>query len=78
MRADLRALLQRLAKGERGFDHPDDGLVDNLHTLQSYGWVRDVRTKRSDMEAGHPWYLATATITDEGRAALQEEDSDPA
>lgn len=74
MRADLRALLQRIADGERSFDHPTEELVENLHILKSYGWVTNVRTKRSDMEAGHPWYLATAVITDEGRQVLAEED----
>jgi hypothetical protein len=72
--ADLRALLQRIANGERSFDHPTEDLVENLHMLESYGWVRDVKAKRSDTEAAHPWYLATATITDEGRQALQEDE----
>jgi hypothetical protein len=40
----------------------------------SYGWVRNVVTKRSDMEAGNPWYLASGVITEEGRQALHEED----
>jgi hypothetical protein len=61
MRADLRALLQRIVNGERSFAHPIEELVENLHVLESYGWVRDVKTKRSDMEAGHPWYLATVS-----------------
>lgn len=75
MRADLRALLQRLAQGERRFDNPTEDLVDNLYTLQSYGWVRNVLAKRSVMEVGHPYYLATALITEEGRLALQEGDT---
>jgi hypothetical protein len=73
MRADLRALLQRIAEGERRFLHPTDDLVENLHVLEAYGWIRNLVTKRSDMEAGHPWYLATARLTDEGREALGEE-----
>jgi hypothetical protein len=72
--ADLRALLQRIANGERSFDHPTEDLVENLHILESYGWVSNVVTKRSDMEAAHPWYLATAMITDEGRQALHEDE----
>jgi hypothetical protein len=75
MRADLRALLQRLAQGERRFDNPTEEFVDNLYTLQSYGWVKNVLAKRSVMEAAHPYYLAAALITEEGRLALQEGDT---
>jgi hypothetical protein len=74
MRSDLRSLLQRIASGERGFPHPTEDLVENLLILESYGWVRNVVTKRSDMEAGNPWYLASGVITEEGRQALHEED----
>lgn len=47
------------------------GSWEDLHILESYGWATNVHAKRSDMEAGHPWYLATADITDEGAAGAQ-------
>ncbi len=74
MQAHLRALLRRLAKGEREFPHPTDDLVEALHILESYGWVENVVTTRSPRAAGHPWYLASAVITDEGPNVITEED----
>jgi hypothetical protein len=74
MRADLRALLQRLAKGEQRFDNPTEDLVDDLRTLEAYGWASSVIAKRSATQPGHPYYIATGIITEEGRLALQDDE----
>jgi hypothetical protein len=63
-------ILQRLADGERSFSYPTQELVDDLHEMAGYGWVRRVKTLRDYQQATDGWYLVTAIITEEGKEAL--------
>ena len=68
-----RALLQRIADGQRSFSHPSQELVDDLHSMEGHGWLRNVKTLEAHQQAGGGWDVAAALITYEGKEVFKGE-----